>query len=269
MLGLLFLTLCLYARNSARWKWALATVVFALPWVRLEYAAISLAAMIALCLIKWSWQDSPPHAPLEARGRSIPVLKDMVPLLAAGAGILVYGVYNQLAFGGIVPISGASKIDWSQAKWEEEGGYSLTKNLHEFLQTSAFDNELRVALEICAYLALVWWFARRSRSREGWLLLVFLTSAFGLAVGHLGKFAHSVLMVHPDFGKYGWYFVPAYLMMELIVPVRLYVAIHFIRRFIGPRSPRAANMLSLGIVVVGTVIQPTKGDITIPFGYVD
>ena len=266
MLGLLFLTLCLYARNSARWKWALATVVFALPWVRLEYAAISLAATTALCLIGWSWQDRPPHAPLGVRGRSISVIKGMVPLLAAGAGILVYGVYNQLAFGGIAPVSGASRIAWSQVEWERD---SLTKNLHGFLEIDAFDNELWVALEVCAYLVLVWWFARRSHSREDWLLLAFLTSAFGLAVGHLGKFAQSVLTVDPLWGNYGWYFVPAYLMMELIVPVRLYVAIHLIRRFIGPRAPRTANILSLVGIVVGVVIQPEKGDITIPFGYVD
>ena len=42
MLGLFILTSCLFARSPVRWKWPLAAVAFALPWVRLEYIAISL-----------------------------------------------------------------------------------------------------------------------------------------------------------------------------------------------------------------------------------
>ena len=62
MLGLFILTACLFARSPARWKWPLATVAFALPWVRLEYVAISLAATAALCLIEWSGRESPSPA---------------------------------------------------------------------------------------------------------------------------------------------------------------------------------------------------------------
>ncbi len=63
MLGLLFLTLMLYARNPARWRWPLAAVAFALPWARLEYAAISLAAAAALLAVEWSRQERPAGAP--------------------------------------------------------------------------------------------------------------------------------------------------------------------------------------------------------------
>ena len=59
LLGLFVLTVCLFARSPARWKWPLAAVAFALPWVRLEYVAISLAATAALCLIEWSGRESP------------------------------------------------------------------------------------------------------------------------------------------------------------------------------------------------------------------
>ena len=41
MLGALFITVSLYARDPAKWRLALAVVAFALPWVRLEYVAIS------------------------------------------------------------------------------------------------------------------------------------------------------------------------------------------------------------------------------------
>ena len=265
MLGLFILAVCLFARSPARWKWPLAAVAFALPWVRLEYIAISLAATAALCLIEWSWRERAPGAPLGARARSVLSIKAVVPFLAAGAGILVYFVYNRLVFGGIVPVSGAIKQMRAQRLWEREGGYSFVQNFRDILQVPVFDYELVVALEVCVYVVLVWWFARRSRSRQDWLLLAFLAGVSGVAVGHLAKFAQTVLTIHPSQAFWAWYYVPAYLLMALIVPVRCYVTIHFIRRFIGPRSPWAANILSVGIVIAGAVFLFAKADFTEPF----
>ena len=265
MLGLFILTACLFARSPARWQWPLAAVAFALPWVRLEYIAISLATTAALCLIEWSWQERAPNASLGERARSARSMKAVVPFLAAGAGILVYFAYNRLVFGGIVPVSGATKAARSQLLWEKEGGYSLAQNFQDTLQISVFDHELLVALEVCAYLLLVSWFARRSRSRQDWLLLAFLVGVFSLAAGHLAKFAQTVLTIHPSLGPWPWYFVPAYLMTVLIVPVRCYVAIYFIRRFIGSKSQHATNILSLGIVLTGAAFLFIKADFTEPF----
>ena len=266
MLCLFILAACLFARSPARWKWPLAAVAFALPWVRLEYIAISVAATAALWFVEWSRRERAPGAPSGERARSALSVKAAVPLLAAGASILVYFAYNRLVFGGIVPVSGATKAAWSQRQWESEGGYSLTQNLLDASHIGVFDLELRVALEVCAYLLLVWWFARRSRNREDWLLLAFLAGVSGLAVGHLAKFGQTVLTVHPFYqGDFPWYFVPAYLMMALIIPARCYVAIHFIRRFIGPKSHRAANALSLGVVVAGAVFLFAKADFAAPF----
>ena len=177
----------------------------------------------------------------------------------------MYFAYNGIVFGGVTPVSGATKQMWSQARWEQEGGYSFVQNFRDILQLPAFDYELLVALEVCAYVVLVWWFARRSRGRTDRLLLAFLVGVFGLAVGHLAKFAQTVLTIHPSLGPWPWYFVPAYLLMTLIVPVRCYVAIYFIRRFIGPRSPWAANILSVGIVIAGAVFLFAKADFTEPF----
>ena len=269
MLGLFFLTACLIARSPVRWQWPLAAVTFALPWVRLEYIAISLAATAALCLIEWSWQERAASASLGERARSARSVKAVVPFLAAGAGVLVYFAYNWLVFGGIVPVSAATKNFWSQVKWEQEGGYSLAQNFRDILQIPVFNDELLVALEVCAYLLLVWWFARRSRSRKDWLLLAFLVGVFGLAAGHLAKFAQTVLTIHPSLGPWPWYFVPAYLMAVLIVPVRCYVAIYFIRRFIGSKSQHATNILSLGIVLTGAAFLFIKADFTEPFQRVE
>ncbi len=270
MLGLFVLTACLFARSPARWKWPLAAVAFALPWVRLEYVAISLAATAALCLIEWSQQDRSPGAPLGERTRSVLSVNAVVPFLAAGAGLLVYFAYNKLVFGGIVPVSGASKQAWSQAHWQHDGGYSLIQNLQDVLRMDVFGLGLPVALAACALFLLVWWSAHRSGSREDWLLLAFLAGVSGLAVGHLAKFGQTVLTVHPVFhGRHAWYFVPAYLLMALVVPVSCCAAVHFIRRFIGPKSHRAANVLSRGIVVAGAVFLLAKADFASPFRWVE
>ncbi len=282
MLGLFFFAVTLYARDPGRWKWPLAGVAFALPWARLEYVAISLAVTAALGLIEWSRRESPSPRPSpstgegeglgapEARGGRFRIrLNAVLPLLGAIGGILVYFAYNGLVFGGVTPVSGATKQMWSQARWDNEGGYSFVQNFRDVLQIPVFDYELLVALEVCAYVVVVWWLARRSRDRKDWLPLAFMVCVFGLAVGHLAKFAQTVLTVDPYWGSYGWYFVPAYLLMALIIPARCYVAIHFIRRFIGPRWPQAANLLSVGIVVVGAAFLLTKADFTGPFRYAD
>ena len=273
MLGLFILAVCLFARNPARWKWPLAAVAFALPWVRLEYIAISLAATAALCFVEWSRRESPPPVEGDGEGLGTPERgwpfrardEHVAPLLGAVAGILVYFAYNGTVFGGVTPVSGATKQMWSQARWGREGGYSFVQNFRDILHLPAFDYELLVALEVCFYVLLVWWFARRSRSREDWLQLAFLVGVFSLAAGHLAKFAQTVLTIHPSLGPWPWYFVPAYLLMTLIVPVRGYVAIYFIRRFIGPRSPWAANILSVGIVIAAAVFLFAKADFTEPF----
>ncbi len=269
MLGLFFLAVMLYARDPARWKWPLAAVAFSLPWVRLEYIAISLVVTAALCLIEWSRREREVGVSRREQARSVLALNTAAPLLGAVGGILVYFAYNGLVFGGVTPVSGATKQMWSQWAWDQEGGYSFVQNLRDVLRIPVFDYELLAALEVCAYVVLVWWFARRSGGRDDWLLLAFLIGVFGLAVGHLAKFAQTVLTVHPHWGSDSWYFAPAYLLMALIIPARCYVAIHFIRRFIGPRSPWAASLLSAGIILAAGVFLITKADFTGPFRYVD
>ena len=269
MLGLFFLAVMLYARDSQRRQWPLAAVAFALPWVRLEYIAISLSATAALCLIEWSRRERAPGALLGEQARSALSIKAAVPFLAAAAGILAYFAYNGIVFGGVTPVSGATKQMWSQQFWEQEGGYSFVQNFRDALQVPAFDYPLSVALEVCAYVVLLWWFARRSGGGGADRPAAFLACVFGLAVGHLAKFAQTVLTVHPHWGSDPWYFVPAYLLMTLTIPVRCYVAGRFIRRFLDSRAPRAANFLSAGIVVVGAAFLFTGADFTGPFRFVD
>ena len=193
----------------------------------------------------------------------------MVPLTGAFAGVLVYFAYNGIVFGGIVPVSGAIKAWWSQREWEREGGYGLVESFKVFARSEPFDGELLTALEVCVYALLVWWLARGSRSREDALLLAFAAGVLGLAAGHLAKFAHDVLFMHPNHSFQHWYYVPAYLMEALVVPLRCCVGIYLVRRFVAPKLPRAADILRLGAIVAAATVLAAQVDFAAPFRFVD
>ena len=264
-LALLILAVCLYMRDPQRWKWHLAALAFALPWVRIEYIAISLAVTAALCVIEWSR--------LERRSLRLSALANIrhayIPLIGAVLGMLIYFAYNRLIFGGVLPVSAVTRQAWSQDLWKQNGGYDFMQSLWGALQIDAFDYEILIALEICAYLLLVWRLALRSKERRDWLLLAFLVGVFGLAAGHLAKFAQTVLIMHPYHADKIWYFVPAYLMTALIIPIRLYVAIWFIRRFLAPRWRITANALSIGVFAIGAAVLLGNVDFAQPFRWVD
>ena len=263
-LALLILAVCLYMRAPQRRKWHLAAIAFALPWVRIEYIAISLAVTAALCAIEWSR--------MERRSLRLSALANIrhayIPLIAAAAGMLVYFAYNGLVFSGILPVSAATRQAWAQTRIAQEGGYDFMRILQETLRHDVFDYELLIAFEICAYLLIVWRLTLRSNERRDWLLLAFLVGMFGLAAGHIAKFAQTVLIM-PYYGSKVWYFVPAYLMAALIIPVRLYAAIYLIRRFIAPRRRLSANALSVGVVVIGAAFLLRSADFPAPFRWVD
>ena len=268
-LALLILAVCLYMRRPERWKWALASIAFALPWVRIEYIAISLAVTVALCAIEWSRQ--------ERRSLRLSELANIrhayIPLIGAIAGMLVYFAYNGIVFGGILPVSAVTKLAWMQNRWAEEGGYNLAQNFWDTLaqRGGVFDHALLIAFEICAYLLLAWWLALRSNDRRDWLLLAFMVGVFGVAAGHIAKFAQSVLTMHPNAAPAYelWYFVPAYIMEALIIPIRLYIAIYLIRRFIARRWSVAANALNACVVVISAALLLGTADFAQPFRWVD
>ena len=268
-LGVLFLVLSLFARDPLRWKWPLVVTVFTLPWVRLEYVAISMAATVALCLIEWSRRKDL-HLWDRRFISSLSSLKSLIPFAGACAGILAYFVYNGVVFGGIVPVSGASKLIWSQHKWAKSE-YGFLQNFQDMMQRLAVGpSEFWAALEVCAYILVVWWFGRRSRRREDDLLLGFLVGVFSLGVGHLAQFMYAILFMHPDVQSYShWYYVPAYLLMALIVPVRCWVIVYCLRRLIALKWHEVANVASVGVLVIGMIVTFGKVNFTEPYLFVD
>ena len=272
MLGLLMLAMCLFARDPARWRWLLATTAFAMPWVRLEWAAVAVAATAAMGVFEWSGQL--PCAPAAARKHAN--LNAVVPLASALAGIFVYFVYNGIVFGGVLPVSAVAKQMWSQRRWNEEGGWSLLGNFRDLIAgntrstvSNVWDDELVIAFEVGVYALLVWWLSRRSGSGDPLPppTLAFMLGVFALGVGHMAKFAQSVLTMHPFWAFYNWYFAPAHLMEALVVPVRCYVAICAVQRFVASR--RAQAVLRLSIVACGLIALVAKTDLGGPFRFVD
>lgn len=270
-LGILFLVLSLFARDPTRWKWPLAVTVFTLPWVRLEYVAISMAATGALCLIEWSRRkESLASVSLDAFLSFLSSLKSLIPFAGACAGVSMYFVYNGVVFGGLVPVSGVAKLMLSRWYWGKSE-YNFLRNFWDMTERlTVGPSELLAALEVCVYIFVVWWFGRRSCRREDDLLLSFLVGVFSLGVGHLAQFMYAVLLMHPDAHGYSeWYYVPAYLLMALIIPVRCYVIVYFIRRLIVSKWHHVANAASVGVLVIGMVVTFEKVNVVSPYLFVD
>lgn len=240
-LGMLFLTAILFERNPDRWTWPLTFISFALPWVRLEYVAISLTVTGLLFLVEIGrnrGRAASKTARLTPRRLCTTRCRAFVPLMAGScAGIAVYFAWNGLVFGSIVPVSGLVKQHLAQEAWASEfwGGYDFRQALRlaAHIPPLVGIREMVLALETGAYVLLAWLLDRRSRSSDNRLLLVFLICVFALGTGHVAKIAHLVFTIHPEgFSAYqNWYFVPAYLMNALIVPVRCWMIYFAIKRF--------------------------------------
>ena len=249
--GLLFAVLCGYARRPDRWRTSLALVAFVLPWIRLESLAISLAATGTLCFFEWCRHPRPPSLNFRGLVASFALLDATRPLLGAISGIAAYFTYNRIVFGGIVPVSGRVKQLWSQEAWKEGEGWSFAESFRQLLSIEPFNDELLAALEVSFYLAVAWWLASRSRNRENWLFLIFLIGGFSLAAGHVAKFALTVVTMHPNHASFGWHYVPAYLLMALMIPIRCCVAIHLARLLLPSRSLVAVRIIRLAIILLG------------------
>lgn len=268
LLGVFFLFLILFSREPARWMWALAVTAFILPWVRLEYVAISISATAMLYLMEWSRKR-------QRLDRAASVLvrhESAAPLLASCAGILAYFAYNGLVFGGIVPVSGAVKMEWSRGYFEGEGEYDLVRNVQDIMQV--LDDHVGIhgllwALEPGCYFLLVWGFSRGQWKREDRLILAFLAGVSSLGVEYLAKIALYALTMNPVLLTHSsWYYVPAYLAVALIVPVRCWVAIYFIRRFV-PQN-RAVQLISrFCILAIGANFMFNQTSFAYPYRFVD
>ena len=245
MLALLFVALALWARDS-RMAAPVAALLFLLPWARTEYVAISLTVAAALFVIERSW-------------RRAGFRESLLPLAGALSGFAAYLAYNQLVFGGAVPVSGAVKHAWSQDLWEALGGFDLAQNFLLAARERWVDN--LAALAVCATAIPVWRRARRSDSAGDRLFVVFYAGLLGLAAEHLAKLAQTVFFMHAKFGIYTTYFVPGDLMMPLSLAV--------VWRLAAKPVGRVANRRWVGVPVAGAVAVGAVFALHAPFQRVD
>ena len=246
----------LFARDAARWRWLLAGMAFALPWVRFEYAAIAVLVTGGVCLLPAG----------DATGALGPRLLSMarlrlasLPLCAAVTSVLVYFLYNGVVFGGVLPVSAAAKLAMSAqlsasdvADWAAVGGR---------FAAAAGRDALAVA-ELCAYVLAIWGVARRwGWCREARLLLTVLFVVLALGVQNLAMKGQVALFYHASIAGYShWYHVPGYLVSALMMPMRCCVAVFLVRWFVPVRWAlwRRLAVLAICAAGIGLVLDPYR-----------
>ena len=228
-LGATLVAAVLFARDARRWRWLLAGIAFLLPWVRFEYAAIALIVAGGLALLPGAAASASSGLSSGRLGVARLCSTAGLPFAGAVAGILVYFLYNGVVFGGILPVSAATKMAAS-AQWGESDpvGWATVGRL---IRTAGRDAVL--VAELCGYALAVWIVARR----RGWcieakLLLAVLLAVLAFGVENFAVKVQVALLYHTRVDGWSyWYYVPGYLAAALMVPVRCYVAIFLLRRF--------------------------------------
>ena len=259
----------LTVRDPARWRGVLASIAFLLPWVRLEYVVISLFVTCALHLLPPPGPRWPRGARLLAWGR---LRSEGLPIFAAVAGILAYFLYNGIVFGGVVPISGALKIEWG-ADWRQKQGiislWDYWPTAAQRFSDVAHDDLVRLA-ELCCYTLAALAVAAVRRWPQGdrpVLAMLVVMLALGLeAVAVRWQVALLYNPLHSDYTY--WYYVPAYLLAVLMLPLRCFVAIHLWRALTASRELLIRHLGTVAICVAGVYLAFDLHSLVEPFRFV-
>ena len=260
-LGATLLAAVLFARDAVRWRWLLAGVAFLLPWVRFEYAAIALLVTGGLALLpgRGAARDRPLGYFSAVRLRAVGL-----PFAAAVVGILAYFLYNGVVFGGILPVSGAAKVAMS-ALWTGPEGVAWRSVAGRFVDAAGRDG-VAVA-ELCVYVLAVWGVCRRGGwSNDAVGLLAVLGTVLTFGVENLAVRALVAALYDARIEGYvHWYWAPGYLTLALLMPLRCYVAIFFLRRFLPARWTRWRRPAVVAVCAGGMALAFDPYAFTEPF----
>ena len=270
-LALLPLGAALFARDAARWRGPLvgvALLLLLLPWVRHDFAAIALVATIVVYLLlapgpRWLGRARLAWRRLRSNG---------LPLLAAVAGVLAYFLYNGIVFGGMIPISGAIKLDWGDYERELAGLLSLGDWLpfavERFLDAGRAD--LFLLVELCCYVAAAFIAAAIRRWRdEDRLVLAVLVVMLALAAEAVAVRWQVAFSYNAAVGGYTfWYYAPGYLLAAMMVPVRCFVAILLWRALIRRRSRLVRQLGVSAVCAAGVYLAFDRHSFLEPFRFV-
>ena len=260
-LGATLLAAVLFAHDPRRWRWPLAGIAFLLPWVRLEYVAIALFVTGSLALLAGTASYPPRRRPMSCLWQSTAWL----PFVSAVVGILGYLLYNGVVFGGVLPVSGVAKTDLfgitlGAIDWPRVG--------IRFVRAAGRD-ALAVA-ELCGYALLIWGVARlRGWSSEAVGLLAVLATVLAFGVENLAVKAQTALFYSAHVAGYStWYHVPGYLAAALMVPLRCYVVIFLLRRFVPGRLAVWRSVAAISVCAAGVALALDPYGFTEPFRFV-
>jgi len=182
----------------------LAVVLGLLPWIRLEALAITFTITVAWVL----------YSRLMRLDRQWPLWS--LPAIA-GALVAAYFLFNQLAFGTPVPVSGQLKAFWSQFRWKDSGGYDFFVNLKQHIDNKLYWQTISSAIPVAVVLVVSWATKhyRTAAYRVNHAIDFFM---LGLAVFGLARFGFSVLRMYVMWSAYSWYFAPTVLLNAVIWP---------------------------------------------------
>ena len=242
--GILILLLCLLwlalsltmTHRTSRFATVfLATVLFLIPWARLE--AVSITLFIPFVLMVGARLGLV----------ELPFKSVLVVFSVAVASFVIYLLYNYLVFDVAVPISGMTKSQiFCTRVLERSGGHQLGKNFFLILKIKPYQQGLIYsgAILLVVSFKLILSLIRKAHFRlEAIDLLV-----SGLAVGHVSLFAHAVVALCPLYSNYPRYFAVSNLLTYLLLP---YVAYTVYTSLV--KIPVLRHAVWRGVLLVGIV----------------
>jgi hypothetical protein len=255
--GVLVLSLCLLwlalalkmrYRTSKAATALLATVLFLIPWTRLEAVSVSLFVPFMLLV------------GVRLKRVDLPFRSVLTVFSVAVASFAVYLLYNYLVFDVAVPISGMTKSQiFCTRVLERSGGHQVEKNFFLILKMKPYQQGLIYSGVALLMVSLKWVLSSVKRAHFRIEAIDLLVS--GLAMGHVSLFAHTVVALCPLYSSYPRYFVVANLLAYLFVPYVAHTAYTSLVKIPVFRHAVWRGLLLLGIV--GALLYHT--DFRAPF----
>jgi hypothetical protein len=204
MLAILLFLLTRLFMHPGRWALYLAIAMNCafMPWVRLECVTVSMATGAAIAAYML-WR------------REFRLDRILCVWTATGIGAAFYLIYNKVVFGTAVPVSGQVKAYWSQLQFARSGGYSFWLNAERFLR---HDSRSVEATFVCLIIVLISWSIPTYRRRKYAANHGIDAFVVILASAHVARMLFSILSLDVSYDV-DWYYVPAYFLMALLVPL--------------------------------------------------
>jgi hypothetical protein len=202
LLSIILLTLTSYCRSEGQKPrmWVFALPLALVPWARLE------TVVFAFAVASFAFVEH----------RRAGAFAAAMPLVAVLVSVAAYFLFSRLLFGDYLPVSGELKNLYSRLLWSVEGGRpDLFTRAKSQLTIGPVTHGL-IWSAVGAVAVALTRFGRKSPSAPD---RAFNAIVLALIATHLARSGYSAIFVHPRYAQYGWYYVPAFLLKALAVPL--------------------------------------------------